>query len=137
MLAQLLIVAGALLFGLLGTVHLAYTFFTNKFDARDASTTVAMKATSPVLTRRTSLWKAWIGFNASHSLGLLLFAAVYLILAIGHMPLLQQSPALVWLPVFGGASYLVLASLFWFHTPLIGVGIASTCFVVAALMLAA
>jgi hypothetical protein len=137
MLAQLLIVAGALVFGLLGAVHLAYTFFTNKLDAREASTTAAMKATSLVLTRRTSLWKAWIGFNASHSLGILLFAAIYLLLAIGHMPWLRQSLALVWLPVFAGASYLVLARLYWFRTPLIGVGIATTCFVVAALILTA
>jgi hypothetical protein len=137
MLAQLLIIAGALLFGLLGVLHLVYTFFTNKFDARDPSTTVAMKATSPILTRRTSMWKAWVGFNASHSLGIVLFAVVYLLLAIGHMPLLRQSPALVWLPVFVGASYLVLARLYWFRTPLIGIAIASTCFLIAALMLTA
>lgn len=137
MFAQLLIVAGALIFGSLGAVHLAYTFFTNKFDAREPSTTVAMKATSLVLTRRTNLWKAWIGFNASHSLGILLFAIIYLLLAIGHKPWLRQSPALVWLPVLVGASYLVLARLYWFRTPLIGVGIATTCFIVAALMLTA
>ena len=135
MLAQSLIVAGAMLFALLGVVHLIYTFFSNKFDARDASTTVAMKGTSPVLTRRTSMWKAWIGFNASHSLGILLFAAVYLVLAIGHMPLLRQSSALVWLPVVGSTTYVVLARQYWFRTPLIGAGIASACFVVAALML--
>lgn len=135
MLAQLLIIAGALLFGLLGMVHLVYTFFTNKFDARDASATAAMKATSPVLTGRTSIWNAWVGFNASHSLGILLFATVYLVLAIGHMPLLRQSPALVWLPVVAGASYAALARRYWFRSPLIGAVIASTCFVVAALIL--
>jgi hypothetical protein len=137
MLPQLLIIVGAMLFGLLGTVHLAYTFFTNKFDARDASTTARMKATTLVLTNRTTLWKAWIGFNASHSLGILLFSAVYLLLAIGHMPLLRRSPALVWLPVLGGAGYLVLALCYWFRTPLIGAGIATACFVAAALMLTA
>lgn len=137
MLAQLLIVAGALLFGLLGVVHLAYTFFTNKLDPRDASTIAAMKDTGAVLTRGANVWKAWIGFNASHSLGILLFAAVYLLLAIGHMPWLRQSPALVWLPVLGGASYMALAHRYWFRRPLIGVGIATTCFVVAALILTA
>jgi len=65
MLAQVLIAFGAALMGLLCTIHIVYTFFTNKFEARDPATSVAMKATSPVLTRRTSLWDAWIGFTAS------------------------------------------------------------------------
>jgi hypothetical protein len=85
MFAQAMIITGAALFGVLGTLHLAYTFFTNKFEARDAATTAAMKLTSMVLTRRTTLWNAWVGFNGSHSLGAMLFAAVYLMLAIGHM----------------------------------------------------
>lgn len=71
---QILIVAGALIFGLLGTVHLAYTFFTGLFSPRDAATEASMKLTHPRLTRRTTLWKAWVGFNASHSLGAILFS---------------------------------------------------------------
>ncbi len=133
MAAQSLIIIGAALFGSLGTTHLVYTFFTNKFDARDASTTEAMKATSPILTRRTSMWDAWIGFNASHSLGAMLFAAVYLVLAGRHMSVLRQSPALIWLPVIGGGAYLGLAKRYWFRTPLIGIAVASACFAWAAL----
>jgi hypothetical protein len=135
MLAQTLIVSGALLFGLLGTVHLGYTFFTDNFNARDAATTAAMKATSPVLTRRTSLWNARVGFNASHSLGAMLFAAVYLVLALGHMQMLSQSPALLWLAVAGGLSYLALAQRYWFRTPLLGIALASACFFAALLLL--
>lgn len=41
------------------------TFFTNKLEQRDPATIAAMKLTSPVLTRRTTLWNGWIGFNAS------------------------------------------------------------------------
>ena len=54
MLPQILIAFGAAVFGLLGTIHIVYTFFTKKFEARDAATSAAMKATSPVLTQRTS-----------------------------------------------------------------------------------
>src|ERR1700676_1440256 len=99
MLAQTLIIAGALVLGLLGALHLAYTFFTAKLDPRDAATVAAMKATSLVLTRQTSVWNAWIGFNGSHSLGVILFAAVYLMLGSAHMSLLRESPALLWLAV--------------------------------------
>jgi hypothetical protein len=135
MAAQALIIAGASLFGLLGAVHLLYTFFTGKLDPRDASTTAAMRATNPILTRRTTIWDAWVGFNASHSLGALLFAAVYLLLAGAHMTALQHSPALVWLPVVGSGAYLALARRYWFRSPLIGIAMAGTCFVVAALVL--
>ena len=135
MLAQSLIVLGASVFGVLGTLHLVYTFFTDKFNARDAATMAAMKATHPVLTCRTSVWNAWVGFNASHSLGAMLFAAVYLVLALGHMPVLKQSPTLVWIGVAGSLGYLALAQRYWFRTPLIGIALASACFIGAALTL--
>jgi hypothetical protein len=102
MLAQFLIAFGAALWSFLGTIHIIYTFFTNKLEPRDAATTAAMKTTNPVLTRRTNLWNGWIGFNASFGLGLLLFGTTYLLLAVGHMSLLRESPALTWLPVVGG-----------------------------------
>jgi hypothetical protein len=45
--ASVLIVVGATIFGLLGGIHLAYTFLTNKFHAHDSQVTEAMKTTSP------------------------------------------------------------------------------------------
>ena len=63
MLEQILIIVGASIFGILGLVHLIYTFYTNKFDARKSSVTDAMKKTSPVLTKETTIWDAWVGFN--------------------------------------------------------------------------
>ncbi len=51
------------------------------------------------------------------------------------MPLLSQSPALVWLAVVGSLSYLVLAQRYWFRTPLAGIALASACFMLAALIL--
>src|SRR5215469_15701163 len=135
MLAQILIAFGAALWSLLGAIHIIYTLFTNKLAPRDAATTAAMKATSPVLTRRTNLWNAWIGFNASHGLGLLLFATTYLLLAVGHMSLLRDSPALTWLPVVGGAAYLGIARRYWFGRPFISIAIVTACFLAAAFTL--
>ena len=43
-----------------------------------------MQEVSPVITRETTMWKAWVGFNASHSYGLILFGAVYGYLAVAH-----------------------------------------------------
>lgn len=128
-----MMVAGAAVVGVLGTAHLLYTFFTDKFDPSDTTTRTAMQASHPLLTRRTTLWRAWIGFNASHSLGAILFAAIYLILAISHIEFLRVSPALAWLAVLGSGCYLLLAARYWFRTPLIGFAISTACFVCAAL----
>ena len=132
--AQILIVFGAVLMGLLGALHIIYTFFTNKLEPRDAATATAMKATNPVLTRRVNIWDGWIGFNASHGLGIVLFAGTYLLLAIGHMSWLRDSRALTWLPVPACAAYLSLGR-YWFRTPIIGLAIATACFLAATFAL--
>ena len=132
--AQVLIVLGAGMVGLLGTIHIVYIFFTNQLEPRDAATTAAMKATNPVLTKRVNFWDGWIGFNASHGLGMVLFAGTYLLLGGGHMPWLRDSRALTWLPVAGCAAYLSL-SRYWFRTPVIGLCIAMACFLAGAVAL--
>jgi hypothetical protein len=65
----------------------------------------AMKATSPVLTKETTLWNAWIGFNASHSLGAMLVAAFYIPLTVNYFDIIQQSVWFTFLPVVIGISY--------------------------------
>ncbi len=134
MLAQILIAFGAALMGLLGALHIFYTFFTNKLEPRDAAIATAMKTTNPILTRRVNFWDGWIGFNASHGLGIVLFAVTYLLLAGGHMSWLRESRALTWLPVVACAAYLSLGR-YWFRTPVIGLSIATACFLAAALAL--
>jgi hypothetical protein len=134
-LEQALLIVGASIFGLLGSAHLFYTFFTDKFDTRDRSVGEAMKNTSPVLTGRTTVWKAWIGFNASHSLGAMVFAAFFLMLAVGHMAVIRSAPGFAWLAAVNGLAYLGVARAYWFRTPLIGILIATACFLVAAVRL--
>jgi hypothetical protein len=79
------------------------------------------------------MWKAWIGFNASHSLGAMVFAAFYLILAIGHPQLLRDSPAFVVLALATGLAYLAVAFKYWFRIPLTGIAVATACFAIATL----
>jgi len=54
---QALLIIGASIFGLLGTLHLLYTFFTNKFEAYDSAITESMKKTSLILTKETTIWE--------------------------------------------------------------------------------
>ena len=135
MLSQLLLLAGASIYGVLGTSHLVFTFFTDHFKARDPTVVAAMQGTAPRLTKATTMWKAWIGFNASHSLGAMLFAAVYLLLALGHMDVLAASPSLLILAVVTSLAYLVLAWRYWFAIPLVGILIATLCFGLATVLL--
>lgn len=132
---QILLIIGASIFAVLGIMHLLYTFLTNKFEAYDSSVTAAMKETSPILTKETSMWRAWIGFNASHSLGAMLVAAIYIPLTIFHFDVIEQSAWLTTLPVLIGLSYFILAKNYWFRIPVIGISIATICFVAAAVLI--
>ena len=130
-------IAGAAILGTLGALHLVFTGFTQRFDPRDATLVPAMQATSPRLTRDTSMWRCWIGFNASHSLGVLLFAALYGLLATRHAEVLRASSMLAWLAPAGAAAYTVLAWRYWFRVPLTGAALATACFCAGAALLGA
>jgi len=132
---KVLFIVGASIFGVLGTIHLIYTFFTNKFDTIDLSVKKAMQNTSPILTKETTVWKAWIGFNASHSFGAMLFAGIYIPLAIFYFEVIQQSFWFSFLPVVVGLSYLILAKKYWFRIPFTAVLISTVCFVGGAILL--
>jgi len=132
MIARVFFLAGASIFGFLGTLHLLYTFFSDKFLARDPEVVEAMKGTSPRISRGTTMWRAWIGFNASHSFGAMLLSAFYLLLAGRHMDVLAGSRSLAVLPVIASAAYFVVAKRYWFAVPFRGIAIASGCFAIGA-----
>ena len=132
---QILIIFGSAIFGFLGTVHLVYTFFTSKLHPKENAAIDAMKTSHLVLTRQTTVWNAWIGFNASHSLGAMVFASVYIQLCLWNFGVIEQSVWFSWLPVVVGAAYLVLAKRYWFHIPFIGILISFLCFTVAAVLI--
>jgi len=132
---QILLIVGAIIFGVLGTIHLVYTFFSNKFNAFDSSVTKAMKNTSPLLTKQTTMWNAWVGFNASHSLGAILVTAFYVPLALNNMSVIRENLWFSILPVFIGLAYLTLAKKYWFKIPFIGVLISTVCFIGAAILI--
>lgn len=132
---QLLLIIGATIFGFLGVLHLAYTFLTTKFDPYDASVADAMKNTSPRISRQTTMWRAWVGFNGSHSLGAIVFAALILLLAAPRMDVIVDAPVFAWVAAVNGLAYLALAKRYWFRIPLVGIALATACFVIAAVRL--
>ena len=135
MIEQILLIIGAAIFGVLGALHLYYMFFTNMLMTRDRKIAEAMQGTSPLLTKRTTMWDAWIGFNGSHSLGAIVIAVFYILLATTHMDVIRETKSFVLLAVLIGVSYLVLAIKYWFQIPLIGILIAAICFVISAILI--
>ena len=123
--APLLVAASAAIILLLGLIHLLYTFYGPKLLPRDGELRTRMEEVSPVITRQTTMWKAWIGFNATHSYGLLLFGAVYGYLALAHSDFLFQSIFLLVIGLILLFGYLFITNRYFFRTPLIGVLLAT------------
>lgn len=131
--AQILLCASAVIALLLGTLHLVYTFATNKFLPRDAALAQRMREVAPLISGQTSMWRAWVGFNASHSLGMMLFGLVYGYLALTQPALLLADPFLLGLGGVFLASLLVLARRYWFRIPFIGIALALVLYLAGAL----
>jgi hypothetical protein len=90
-----------------------------------------MTQIAPVITRETTMWRCWVGFNASHSMGLILFGLVFGFLALAHGQLLFQSPFLliVGLAMLGG--FVVLSKVYFFSVPFVGLSISLACYAVS------
>lgn len=133
MLAQSLMVLSAAIVFTLGSVHLLYTFRGPKLTPRDAALRASMERVSPVITRQTTMWRAWIGFNATHSMGAMLFGLVYGHLAIAHAALLFQSLYLLTVGAVMLGALVMVARWYFFRLPLIGVSVALGCYVASVL----
>jgi len=139
-LTRYLFLIGALPFIVLGLAHIAAIpqtpADTKGLSPRDPAVRDAMARDSLFLTRRTTLWLAWVGFNLSHSLGAVVFGVA--IVLIGRSSASFEAQASVFLPlsVLVSVTYLVLAVRFWFRTPIIGISLATVCFLVSWLLYA-
>lgn len=134
MLAQIFVMISAAVIFLLGTLHLVYTFYGSKLHPRDPALTSQMQAVSPVISRQTTMWKAWIGFNASHSYGAMLFGCVYGYLACDAPAFLFGSVFLCLLGLVFLLGYVVLGKRYWFSIPYRGVLLATVCYVAGLLL---
>jgi hypothetical protein len=123
-----MVLSGGIVFTL-GVIHLLYTFWGPNLTPRDPALQISMSQISPVITKETTMWRCWVGFNASHSMGLILFGLVFGFLALAHGRLLFQSPFLlvVGLAMLGG--FVVLSRLYFFSAPLAGISISLACYI--------
>ena len=133
-LIRALLMCGGSIFVVFGFLHALYTFLDlgnpRRLVPDDPAIAAAMATSKLRLTRGgTTMWKAWVGFNFSHSLGLLLFGG--LCIAAGMTQTLSASSWVLLLFAVIGAAYFVLAVLYWFRIPIVGSAIATACLVLA------
>ena len=114
----------AAVIGLLGALHLLYTFHGKKLKPRDTHLERQMGLVSPEISRHTTMWQAWVGFNASHAFGALFFALVYGYLALFESPFLFRTPFLLGIGLLLLLGYAWLGLKYWFRVPLTGILIA-------------
>ena len=128
MAARILMVFSASIVLWLGVLHLVSTFWGPSLTPRDPALQASMRQSSPMITKETTMWRCWMGFNASHSMGLILFGLVFGYLAFAHGQLLFRSPFLlvVGLAMLGGM--VVLCKVYFFSGPLKGVSISLVCY---------
>lgn len=131
---QALAASSAFIVLFLGSVHLLYTFRGTRLHPSDPAVRLAMESDSPGLTRQTTVWRAWIGFNASHSYGAMLFGLVFGYLALFQPTVLFGSAFLLLVALSFLGSLLFLARTYWFHVPYRGL-LLSIALLVASLVL--
>jgi len=136
-LPSVLIAGSAAVIFALGALHLLYTFRGTKLHPRDPDLRARLEQAPLVLTRQTTMWKAWIGFNASHSYGALLFGSVYGYLALAHGACLFQSWFLLSLGLLALVGYAFLGKIYWFSVPYRGILLATALYVGALAIAAA
>jgi hypothetical protein len=133
---QALVIAGAGIFLLLGSLHGLLTLrdlgHPRAFTPIDPGLRAAMQKSTIALNPEINLWRAWIGFNLTHSLGLVMFGGAFLCLGVFHLPWFSQSWRLQACAIVISAAYLTTSLKYFFSTPAIGSGIATACFVLAA-----
>lgn len=125
---SMFIAASAAVILLLGLMHLWYTFRGPMLHPRDPELTARMMTVSPVITRESTMWRVWIGFNATHSFGLILFGALFGYLAMRHSAFLFHSWFLLALGFALLISYAAVAKLYFFSTPFRGVVLATVLY---------
>ena len=125
--SQYLLIAGGALFSTLGLLHAIYTisdvYRPKRLVPMAQAVIDQMTSTGVRLARgRMNMWDAWLGFNISHSLGVMIFGLVC-IGAGAFAERLALPKATLLTPVLVGGIYLLVAIRFWFRMPAVGIAI--------------
>ena len=128
---SLFLLLSAIIIFVLGGIHLLLTFRGSQFHPRDRELELRMKIIPPLISTDTTMWKAAIGFHASHSIGAMLFSVVYAYLALEPTRLLIHSPFLLGAGLAYLALLVLLCRVYWVRLPFTGMLIATLLYAAA------
>ncbi|WP_461093124.1 LIC_13387 family protein [Spirosoma gilvum] len=134
MLSKYLWMTGSMIIASLGSIHLYYTFFSTAFSSTNQTMIHQMEVSSPILSPDMTMWKAWLGFNASHSSGLLFLGLLNFYLALRYFDQLQSDPIFFIITLLAIGVYVWLAKRYWFSIPLMGLSLALIFFVASSVL---
>ena len=115
-----LTIMSAGIFAVLGALHLVYTLHDfgerpRYFRPADRALLAAMRKThTAIAPAGRDYWSGILGFNLSHSVGLLLFALLIVVAAQYQIAWLKPILTAV------GAAFAAIAWRCWFHIPMLG-----------------
>ncbi|MCZ4320415.1 LIC_13387 family protein [Pseudomonas anguilliseptica] len=136
MLTKYLYIAGCIPFLALGLLHTVYTiadtYNPKKLIPYRLGVMELMEESTLAITKETNMWRAWVGFNISHGIGILFFSATYLYLSISYTSYLESSLFFMSAAPIMSLTYLVLSKKYWFSIPTIGSAIGLLCFCAGA-----
>jgi hypothetical protein len=81
-----------------------------------------------------SMWRAWLGFNISHGLGVFAFGLLCLLIATHDFELVERIDAIRPLTIAFSGALLAVSFRFWFYVPAIIAGTATACFAIATVL---
>jgi hypothetical protein len=84
---------------------------------------------------RTNMWRAWLGFNISHGIGIAAFFLMLSLVAVHDFRLVRQLAFPIPMAATVAAVYTVLGWRFWFYAPAILAGTSMTLFITSAIVL--
>jgi hypothetical protein len=124
------VLLGAAVFVLLGAIHAVLTLRSRPSGGpmtpvapvvRDAMVQPGGLGLAPDID--SNLWRAWVGFNLSHSLGVVAIGLMIGVPALSDLEGVSSNSAWLVLAVASPAVYLVLSIRYWFTDPSVGIAI--------------
>ncbi|MHB8689770.1 MAG: LIC_13387 family protein [Solirubrobacteraceae bacterium] len=134
-------IAGTIPFAVLGSAHIGLTLrdlrHPTYFKPTDDTLILALKGTGVAVMapvpRAHTMWRAWLGANLTHGLGLLAFALLLLAIALHDYALVSNIAGIRPLSITVALSYVLIAVRTWFLPAAATTSVGLTCFVIAAI----
>ncbi len=114
--------------------HLYLTFFTKAFWPKDKALKTHLENTQTQFSPQFTFWEGWIGFNASHSLGLIFIGLVNIFGILKYYYIFQNDPLIFVFNAIFLCAYALVAYKYWFNSPLFGLFFCMICYSIVALL---